>query len=124
MPWSEDTVNYNSFFETSFANKISVECKQESSKSNDDYSTVCDELLEELDADLQHYKISPKLVTSNTSSFTETDGGNKGEELCVNKLKMVEMRDIADKVVDLEVTSDIRYYKAHSNNGHRRSHEE
>ena len=124
MPWSEDTVHSNSYFETSFANKLSEEYKQESSNMNDDHCTVCDELLEELNADHQHYKFSPELLISNTKSFTKTDGGNKREELYNNKIKKVELSDLDDKVVDLKVTSDSSYHKPLSNNGHKTSHEE
>ena len=124
MPWSEDTVHSNSYFETSFENKLSEEYKQESSNMNDDHCTVCDELLEELNADHQHYKFSPELLISNTKSFTKTDGGNNREELHNNKIKKVELSDLDDKVVDLKVTSDISYHKPLSNNGHKTSHEE
>jgi hypothetical protein len=117
LPGSEDTVNSKSYFETSFASKTSEECKRESSSSNDDYSIVCDELLEELDADLQHFKFSPKLVTSNTKSFKENGGSRKREELYVNEMKMFELSDLDDEVEDLQVTNVNRYYKSHSSNG-------
>ena len=39
-------------------------------------------------------------------------------------MKKVELSDLDDEVVDLHVTSDSRYYKAYSNNGHKKGHEE
>ena len=124
MSWSEDKVNSKSYFETSFANSISEECKRESSSSNDDYSIVCDKLLEELDADLQHYKFSPDLLTSNAKSLKENDGGGKREVLYVNKMKMFDLSDLDDTMEDLQVTSDSRYYKSHSSDGHKRNYAE
>ena len=124
MPWSEGIVNPKSYFETSFANKKDEERKRESSISNDDFSIACDELLEELDADLQDYKFSQKLVTSNTKSFTESDDDRSQEEHYAKKIKKVELSDIYDKVDDLQVGSESRYYKPHTNNAHMRSHEE
>merc|ERR1712098_950666 len=64
--------------------------------STDDYSIVCDKLLEELEADLE--KVSPKQMNVD---LTDNSCVNHKEVFHINKMKMIQLTDNDNEAINI-----------------------
>ena len=97
----------------------------ESSTLNDDYSVLCDELLEECEADVIYGNGSQNKVESNVKIDNNTNNAcmNHKQVFHVNKVKTVELLSI-DYDMDIPDNSDKSEYEASHSDQHNITHED
>jgi hypothetical protein len=87
-------------------NSIDVEYKTESSTVNDDYSVLCDELLEECEADVIYGNGSQNKVKKNIGNAKINACMNHKQVLHVNNMKTVEIENITSIDFDIEIADN------------------
>ena len=106
-------------------NSIDVDYKSDSSTINDDYSILCDELLEECEADVMYGNGSQNKEKSNIEIGKDNNIAcmNHTQVLHLNKVKTVELVNITSIVYDIDIPDTSDYEASHSDQ-HNVSHED
>ena len=113
-------------------NIMDEEYKTDSSNINDDISNICDELLEELEADLKIMNFSHKTINLNIAEDTKPKTNtrdkynNNKQVFYINKVKMVELGDLkyVDDSEDIPTERDRSSTLPNSSKGSTNTHEE